>query len=138
MRTGLRALLTGVIMSLASAGVAHAAADYCIDVQNGVDTLALKAFAAPGKGRCVEARGFYAFGPLFANGAACTASDGKEMVLVLTAAVDDVRQIHRLQLDLPSAVGTGRFCTADTGSGGGCTTFAIERAPCTPATVPVP
>jgi hypothetical protein len=141
MRTGLSAFLTGLGLLLGSVTSAQAAADYCIIVGNLTTTLALKSFSLPGKGRCVEARGFYKgapASPLFANGSACTASDGSQAVFVLTASADDFHQIQRLTLDLPAALGSGRICTLDTGAGGACETVAIGRVTCFPAVVPVP
>ena len=116
-----------------------AAADFCIDSNNGVNTLAVKAFALPAKGMCNDYRGFYVSGPFWVRGSACGSSDNATVTFFSTGYSEAGTLIFtdKFSLSRHTLTGTGSECFVNTVAGQ-CVPSSYQKIACSPAVVPVP
>jgi hypothetical protein len=100
-----------------------AAADFCIDFDDGEQTFVLKGFSLPGKGACKEYRGFTVPGsPFWFTGTACASSDNDHITFASMAISNPgtVTVSDRFTLARSTLEGTGVECIVDTIFGGSC------------------
>ena len=129
-----------IVALLLGAAASAMAADFCIDFDNGNNTIVLKAFSLPSRGVCKDYRGFFTFGPYWVRGSACGGSDGATITFFQTWMYQHSSLVGTdgFSLSRSTLAGTGRDCTVDTGVGGVCSERTYRHVPCDPPAVPIP
>lgn len=141
-RTGWRNLARLGMAAAIVAGLAGSAraADVCIEWKTLTTTHQLvgKAFRVPGKGKCRPFAGFdIAYPSLFdATGSGCTASDGSELRLVLTASREGYSPIF-FHVTLPLPLGPGGEMSGS-GIDLGFPIVSVHPVQCPAPVVPIP
>lgn len=138
MRTYSKAAPMVVAALLASAAWATAA-DFCF--HSGSDTVALKAFSPPARGRCKDYRGFYTGGgSIWVHGTACGSSDSARVTFFHEVNGDggSMAFTEQFVLDRQTMSGSGIICLLDTGFGGSCGPRTYAATTCSDPIVPVP
>jgi hypothetical protein len=123
-----RSTLVSVAVLVGSAG-AVMAADVCF-----TNSLVLKGFKVPGKGKCKPYQGFFA-GPQIVDGVACTSSDNQTVYLSQTwiSLIGPGVGTDKATLDRATLSGTGAECTPTT-----CSPVTFTKTDCPQSPVPIP
>jgi hypothetical protein len=120
------------------------AKDFCISANDGVATLVGKGFSLPRRNKCKPFSGFVPETTGLLAGNVCLSSDGRAARFNLHAANGFGIEAFDFTLSLPTLIGSGVDCVADTNttsgglSRGGCNSFATAKVACNSLPVLVP